>query len=80
MFVGDISYSLYLWHWPPLVLLPYALARPLSPTLTLGVVVGMFVLAWAPSLGPARAARGARTASAAPRATWAIARRPTPWR
>ena len=29
--IGDWSYSLYLWHWPILILPPYALSRELTP-------------------------------------------------
>lgn len=29
-FIGDISYSLYLWHWPLIVILPFVFAQRLS--------------------------------------------------
>ena len=48
VFVGLISYPLYLWHWP---LISYAyiirLGKPPTPLMALGLVVASFLLAWA---------------------------------
>ncbi|KQX07557.1 hypothetical protein ASC59_07390 [Leifsonia sp. Root1293] len=44
--IGDISYSLYLWHWPLIVILPFALGHPLGRTSLIGVLVVSIVLAW----------------------------------
>ncbi|SHN82325.1 acyltransferase family protein [Bradyrhizobium erythrophlei] len=47
VFVGLISYPLYLWHWP---LISYAyiirLGKPPTPLMAAGLVVASFVLAW----------------------------------
>lgn len=44
--VGDVSYSLYLWHWPPIILIPYLTGHPLTHLEKAGILVGSFVLAW----------------------------------
>ena len=48
-FMGLISYSLYLWHWPLLVFAKYYIIRDLTPVETGGVVAASFlaaVLSW----------------------------------
>ncbi|KAB1867345.1 acyltransferase family protein [Microbacterium algeriense] len=45
-FIGDISYSLYLWHWP-LIVAVTAIAGTLSRLSAVGVVLVTVVLAWA---------------------------------
>jgi len=48
VFVGLISYPLYIWHWP---LISYALVirmeKPLPPLMAAALVVSSFLLAWA---------------------------------
>jgi len=45
--VGDTSYALYLWHWPLIVLAPYALGHAAQWWDKLVLVVLALLLAWA---------------------------------
>lgn len=45
-FVGDISYSVYLWHWPLIVVLPHVTGTELRWGDKLGILVATLVLAW----------------------------------
>ncbi len=48
IFIGAISYSLYLWHWPIITLYRhYDLGRPLDTAPALALLALMIVLAWA---------------------------------
>jgi peptidoglycan/LPS O-acetylase OafA/YrhL len=44
--VGDVSYSLYLWHWPPIVLLPYVLGHPLGGKTRVAILVVALAAGW----------------------------------
>lgn len=44
--VGDVSYSLYLWHWPVLVILPFALSTELDVKVKIVALAVSLVLAW----------------------------------
>ena len=45
-FLGDISYSLYLWHWPLIVFAGYVLGRGHSTAEGLPLLAGSILLAW----------------------------------
>ncbi|MET0843852.1 MAG: acyltransferase family protein [Mycetocola sp.] len=68
--LGDLSYSVYLWHWPLLVLVPVALGRGLG-TLDLWALAGASVaLAWLTARFVERPVRSGAFARRAPRVTF----------
>jgi len=45
-FLGNVSYSIYLWHWPLIVLAPFVLERDLDTPTSLTILVLTIFLAW----------------------------------
>jgi peptidoglycan/LPS O-acetylase OafA/YrhL len=62
VFIGRISYALYLWHWPALVFARLYLDRELRPVETAAILAAVFVvsvLSWRTIEEPIRRRRGA---------------------
>ncbi len=75
VFVGLISYSLYLWHWPLIALTSYSFERPLTALEAAVVVAVSFVLAvvsWRFVEMPFRKTHSAHPQSAHPQSAPAI--------
>jgi peptidoglycan/LPS O-acetylase OafA/YrhL len=45
-FIGDISYSVYLWHWPLIVIAPFIPGWGLDGINRIALLLGSFVLGW----------------------------------
>jgi len=43
--VGDLSYAIYLWHWPLIVVVPYALGHPLTTLDKVAILAASLLLA-----------------------------------
>lgn len=72
-FLGDISYSVYLWHWPLIVVAPFVPWWGLSGGHRLALFLLCFVLGWLSKRFIEDPARGWRVLTAArPRRTYAF--------
>ncbi|MGH2918314.1 MAG: acyltransferase family protein, partial [Solirubrobacteraceae bacterium] len=45
-FLGNVSYSIYLWHWPLIILAPFALRRDLDLPTEFSILVLTILAAW----------------------------------
>jgi peptidoglycan/LPS O-acetylase OafA/YrhL len=45
-FLGNISYGMYLWHWPLVIFAPLALNSELTVTWSMAILVASVLLAW----------------------------------
>jgi peptidoglycan/LPS O-acetylase OafA/YrhL len=70
--LGDVSYSLYLWHWPLIVFAPLALGAELGSAEKLAIVVASVVLAWVTKTWVEDPVRRGALSRARPRRTFVV--------
>ncbi|GED09638.1 acyltransferase family protein [Cellulosimicrobium cellulans] len=70
--LGDVSYSVYLWHWPLIVVAPFALSRSLTTVDKLGIAVASVALAWVTKVLVEDKGRTWRWASVRPRRSFVL--------
>ncbi len=66
-FLGDISYGLYLWHWPAIVMAPFVIGRDLVTVDRIALLGGSILAAWLTKI-----------AVEAPAQRWHLLARPLP--
>jgi peptidoglycan/LPS O-acetylase OafA/YrhL len=71
--LGDVSYSVYLWHWPLLVLAPFATGHPVDAVTTPTVLMFTLLAAWLTKLLIEDPVRSGRLAASRTRWTFACA-------
>lgn len=70
---GDLSYSIYLWHWPALLFAPMLLDHRMSASAKVLLILVVFVVAWATKLYVEDPFRGRRAFGAPLRRTFVFA-------
>ncbi len=70
-FLGDISYSVYLWHWPLIVFAPFVFVEPGLDQTRVGVIAGTIALGWITKVLVEDPVRRSAWLSSQPRLTFA---------
>ncbi|MEA2195252.1 MAG: hypothetical protein QOG42_1686, partial [Solirubrobacteraceae bacterium] len=70
-FIGDISYSVYLWHWPLLVFAPFVFIDPGLDETRIAVIAGTVLLGWVTKILVEDPVRRSAWLSSQPRMTFA---------